>query len=492
MLQKTPKKPMALNFISFYLEPTSPRNSLSLGSSSLELPPSRSSLFNAFGRSGSSQSLPNDASKNSSMAPQLPPLRIGEPVPKRPPALTTQTLPVPKTPEMRTSSTIKVFNRGSKPTKMSEAPRLDLNIPSSSTQDTLDSFSLKSFRPVRPISPAPPNALGMDLSPGANNPSISPSGLFPPSPIPASSRSRGASVGSENSPKITVAQFRQAQMESAKNRSSVHLPVPEHPSDGMPPGNVPLHVNLARPVSPAFSQGKGGNASGNESGGDNGTPSRPARLLPPQTLGRSSPVPRAHTPVTSSPIARSPMSQTPRDGPRTSANWMLADSDSDSSEDTASGEAAPRQAGRPARKPPLIPDFQNMKSPLPPQTETTTSPYPSSFASASRSKTALSASQSDLGHSSSSTTRPQQAPQPNSSPRLEATPNRSALTPPSPQNIRPGEYSAGGSPSARSPQTVESVDTWSNTHSQVHSRQGSHDRIQNYRGTTKSEIGHGE
>ncbi|CAG8704898.1 12351_t:CDS:2, partial [Acaulospora colombiana] len=134
-------------------------------------------------------------------------------------------------------------------------------------------------------------------------------------------------------------------------------------------------------------------------------------------------------------------------------------------------------------------------SPLPPQTEaeTKTSPYPSSFASASRSKTALTASQSDLGHSSSSTTRPHQAPQPNASPRLEPTPSRSALTPSSsPQNIRPGEYSvAGGEDRSPSAQTAESVDVWSNTHSQVHSRQGSHDRIQNYKGTTKSELGHG-
>src|SRR6202044_547127 len=103
----------------------------------------------------------------------------------------------------------------------------------------------------------------------------SPSTFAPPSTIGNNNRprSRVGSTGSDASQKITVAQFRQAQLESAKNRSSVHLPVPEHPSDSMPPGNVPLPVSLARPNIPGFAiansfvntETGGGNAYENES-----------------------------------------------------------------------------------------------------------------------------------------------------------------------------------------------------------------------------------
>ena len=416
------------------------------------------------------------------------------------------TLPIPKTPEMRTSSTVKIFNWGSKPTRMNDAPKLDLQIPSSSTQDPLDSFNLKSFRPVRPVSPS--NELDLRPPPAfLDQPrSQSPASLAPPSPIGSGPRPRGSSFGSENSQKITVAQFRQAQLESAKNRSSVHLPVPEHPSDAMPPGNVPLHV--ARPVSPSFAMAAAhaanmnANASGNESGGEAGAPSRPGRLLPPQSMGRSSPIPRERTPVSSSPRLRPQSSARPLENARLSAKWMVdSDSDNNSSDDTASDDAS----RWPSKKGPLISDFRKLKGANSPKPEASTSPYPSSFASSSKNRLAMSGSKSDLGHDSSSTARTHAPPRSPASASISTPlrPNSAFASSSSPvQNIRPGQYSGGPSPIPTSPTrstsvmthgTGESVDVWSNTHSAAHSRQGSSDQLfkQGQKGVIKSDLGHG-
>jgi hypothetical protein len=455
----------------------------------------------AFGRSSSSQSLPNDPSKSPYGVPQLPVIDLPDPsFFKRPSPITSQTtLPVPKTPEMRTSSTVKIFNRGSKPTRMSEAPQLDLQIPSLSNQ-VPDSFSLKSFRPVRPASPSPSNTLDLQLpSVFSDQPrSQSPASLLPPSPV-GDPRPRGSSMGSDTSQKITVAQFRQAQLESAKNRSSVHLPVPEHPSDSMPPGNIPLHMSLARPASPSFAlaAGHSAGANGNESAGENGTPSRPGRLLPPQAIGRSSPIPREKTPISSSPGLRPGSTSRPQDGARLSAKWMLtSDSESEASEDTASDDATRRTS----KKPPLIGDFRKLNGTKSPKPDTSTSPYPSSFASPPINRIAMSGSKSDLGHSSSSTARHTAKP---SSPAPLATTthirSNSSFTPStsSIHNIKPGQYSGGGasppSPSVMTHITGESVDAWSATHSAVHSHQGSSDQLfrQGQRGIAKSDLGHG-
>ncbi|KAG8866203.1 hypothetical protein FRC20_008960 [Serendipita sp. 405] len=347
---------------------TNPRLSMSMStwSEALEPPPSRTSVFGAFGRSSSSHSLPEASPRNTfDVPPQLPPIRLRDSSPsQRPPAFTSQTLPIPKTPEMRTSNIVKVFNRGSKPTKITEAPKLDLRIPASG--DDIDSFNIRSFRAVRPASPAPPvghPATAPVLDQIASN---SPLSLAPPSPI--GTRSRGDSVGSESSQRMTVAQFRQAQAESSKNRSSVHLPVPEHPSDGMPPGNVPLHVNLSRPVSPSFALAASPRGvspsrvspSGHDSAGEGGL-ERPARLAPPSATGRFSPIPRQRT--ASSPSQRPVSNAQTQEGSRLSAKWMLTDdsTDSDSSDGTASDEAARQRAGRPLRKPPLIGDFRKLR-----------------------------------------------------------------------------------------------------------------------------------
>ncbi|KIM32395.1 hypothetical protein M408DRAFT_218180 [Serendipita vermifera MAFF 305830] len=423
------------------------------------------------------------------------------------------TLPIPKTPEMRTSNTVKIFNWGSKPTKTSDAPRLDLQFPSSSSP--LDSFNLRSFRPVRPVSPS--TELDLQLPPAfVDQPrSQSPASLAPPSPIGGGSRPRVSSIGSENSQKITVAQFRQAQLESAKNRSSVHLPVPEHPSDAMPPGNVPLHV--ARPPSPnpgmAIAAAAAAN-SGNESGGDGAAPSRPGRLLPPQAMGRSSPIPRERTPVSSSasPRSRPVSSARPLENAaaaaRLSAKWMVdsEDSDTNSSEDSASDDAM----RWPSKKPPLISDFRKLKgganSPKPEASPTNA--YPSSFASASKTRLGTSASKSDLGHDSSSTARQHLVPRSPASTSISTPPRpHSSFTlsssPTPKQNIKPGQYSTSPSPTATSPirspsvmthGTGESVDVWSNTHSAAHSRQGSSDQLfkQGQKGVAKSEMGHGD
>lgn len=494
----------------------------------LEPPPTRTSVFTAFGKNPSSQSLPTTKGRDN--PPQLPPISIAEMSPfRRPPAITTQTLPIPKTPEMRTSNTVKIFNWGSKPTRTTEAPKLDLKLPSSSTQDTLDSFSLKSFRPVRPASPQPPHgALNLDLNPFILDQQVSqsPSALAPPSPIGSRPRSRVESTGSDASQKMTVGQFRQAQIESAKNRSSVHLPVPEHPSDSMPPGNVPLHVSLARPVSPSFALANsfvntesaggsttavngGGNLSGNEGGGatPNGTPSRPARLLPPQAMGRSSPIPRNGSPIanSSSPRPRPQGSPTPQEGTRLSAKWMVSSSsDEDSSEDTASDDPNRRRVTRPVRKPPLITDLslgsgsnspQPQPSPRPADPSGPSGPYPSSFASSSSLKAGITGSKSDLGHSSSSTARPHNPINTSSSQQLSQPKNGSVgLVSRASQKIRPGEYSGGRTrtPSEMTHKTSQSMDVWSNTHSQIHSRQNSKDQIQSPKGITKSELGHGK
>jgi hypothetical protein len=83
---------------------------------------------------------------------------------------------------------------------------------------------------------------------------------------------------------MTVAAFREAQVRS---RTSSHIP--DHASDGMPPGNVPL-----RPASPA----------------DSGfsTPPRPTRQLPPSSFGINSPTPSTGRGRTQSPAA-TPRSQ---------------------------------------------------------------------------------------------------------------------------------------------------------------------------------------
>jgi len=488
-------------------------------STETEVLPSRTSVFTAFAKSASSHSLPTEKAHDN--PPQLPPILLGEPrISRRPPAMTAQTLPVPKTPEMRTSNTVKIFNWGSKPTRMSDTPQLDLRIPSGSTQDTPDSFSLKSFRPVRPLSPQPPaGALDLELNTLTPPPvleqtlSESSSTFAPPSPIGGRTRSRVGSTASDASQKITVAQFRQAQIESAKNRSSVHLPVPEHPSDSMPPGNVPLHVSLARPNSPGFAMNNsfvntetgGGNAYENEDVGGgstpNGTPSRPARLLPPQAMGRSSPIPRNGSPIASpsSPRLRPQPSQQPPEGSRLSAKWMVSSSsDSDSSDNTASDDFSRRKAGRPARKPPLIGDLRmkgGSNSPQPQPAQRSNGPYPSSFASSSSLKATILASKSDLGHSSGSTAQPHNDA--NASPPRQVPQSRNGsitLSSSPSQNIKPGQYSGGQerSSSVLTHKTSQSVDVWSNTHSQVHSRQNSRDQIQVPKGITKSDLGHGK
>ena len=446
-------------------------------------------MFSSYGRTSSSQSLPGSSSRQLEPPPQLPPIRLRDNSPaRRSPA--HQTLPVPKTPEMRTSNTVKIFNRGSKPTKLTKAPQLDTNIPSTSA-DPLDSFNLRSFRPVRPASPS--NALDLNLpapfldQPYHQSPHHSPSSLVPPSPI--GTRPRGSSQASDSSPRMTVAQFRQAQAESAKNRSSVHLPVPEHPSDGMPPGNVPLH--LARPVSPNIALASGarteGAASGNESGGE-GSFTRPARLGPP--VGRSSPIPRERTPVASSPIQRpASRAQTPN-GSRLSAKWMLSDtSESDSSSGAGSNEDTERQrVGRPLRKPPLIADLNKMKGRSSPQPTARSGQFPSSFASSTSLRAGLSGAQSELVHGSTTTlTHPSQTvaalPPPLKAPSPHSNRNSPSPAPSPITNIRPGQYSAPRG----SMDTEESVDVWSNTHSVVHSTMGSQEQL---RGGARSELGH--
>ncbi|KAG8847848.1 hypothetical protein FRB91_011381 [Serendipita sp. 411] len=485
---------------------TNPRLSMSMStwSEALEPPPSRTSVFGAFGRSSSSHSLPEASPRNTfDVPPQLPPIRLRDSSPsQRPPAFTSQTLPIPKTPEMRTSNIVKVFNRGSKPTKITDAPKLDLRIPASG--DDIDSFNIRSFRAVRPASPAPPvghPATAPVLDQIASN---SPLSLAPPSPI--GTRSRGDSVGSESSQRMTVAQFRQAQAESSKNRSSVHLPVPEHPSDGMPPGNVPLHVNLSRPVSPSFALAASPRGvspsrvspSGHDSAGE-GELERPARLAPPSATGRFSPIPRQRT--ASSPGQRPVSNAQTQEGSRLSAKWMLTDdsTDSDSSDGTASDEAARQRAGRPLRKPPLIGDFRKLRGNSP-QSSPGPSPYPSSSFTGSP-RAGISGSRSDLGHSSSNTMKPlvprsstptqttQTPPRQSNVPSPIIKPITPSSSPSAITNIRPGEYSGSRAraPSIGTLATEESVDVWSNTHSQVHSRQGSHEQL---RGGTRSEIGH--
>ncbi|KAG8830986.1 hypothetical protein FRC17_003941 [Serendipita sp. 399] len=474
----------------------SPRLSASTWSESIEPPPSRTSVFGAFGRTSSSQSLPEDSSrKQLDMPPQLPPIRLHDSSPsRRPPVFASQTLPIPKTPEMRTSNVVKVFNRGSKPTRTTDAPKLDLKIPTTSGDDA-DSFNLRSFRPVRPASPALPVGHPASAPVLDQVHSHSPLSLAPPSPI--GTRPRGDSAGSESSQRMTVAQFRQAQMESAKNRSSVHLPVPEHPSDGMPPGNVPLHVNLSRPVSPSFAlSATTGNVSpGGQNSGGEGL-ERPARLVAHAETGRFSPIPRQRTPV-SSPSQRPISAAQPQEGSRLSAKWMLSDdsTDSDSSGDTASDEAARQRAGRPLRKPPLIGDFRKLRGNSP-QPESGPSAYPSSFSSSPRT-----GSRSDLGHSSSSTVKPlvPRSFTPTHTPPRQSTAPSPIIKPITPSsspttNIKPGQYSNSNSniraraTSVGTLNTEESVDVWSNTHSQVHSRQASHEQL---RGVTRSELGHG-
>lgn len=513
-------------------------------STETDAPPSRASIFNAFGKSHSSQSLPvSPSSKSLSAAPQLPPIRSPSPLARRPPAITTQTLPIPKTPEMRTSTTVKIFNWGSKPTNETSAPKLDLKIPSTSTAGTLDSFSLKSFRPVRPISPAPPPIdFEADLHrPSSANPhdppsSQSPSTLLPPSPI-LGPRSRGASVGSDASQKITVAQFRQAQLESAKNRSSVHLPIPDHPSDSMPPGNVPLHVTLGRPVSPNPGCPLGGapsprattpvqdattttttttsartspeTTSSTHTEGP-GAPSRPARLLPPQAIGRSSPVQRTGSPGgtntnaymhpapqrrTTQPLG---VSQPPSEETRPSAKWMASsseDTDGSQGEDTASdgeGESSKRKVTgqRPVRKPPLIPGFQQQQQ----QSQGRSSP--SSFASASRTGLPTSRSDSDqYGSGNAGASFSQQQPQVSVGGSAR---DGGGFTPLSP-SMRSGEYGGAGRDrpdSVATSRTSQSMDVWSNTHSTAHLRRDSNEEAGGPLSTggrkeTKSGPGHG-
>jgi len=200
------------------------------------LPPLRNSIFGSIDGNYSSQSLPTDFST-----------RI-EPQSLRPQPVSSRTipLPIPKTPEIRTSTAIKVFNHDSKPSHSSKSSQ-DLQLisptqPQPALQIDDSTFTLKSFRQVRPESPS-------QLEPPQ----------FPLSTMGVGPRPRVSSNASDTSQRLTVAAFREAQAR-ARTPSSI----PDHASDGMPPGNVPL-----RPASPP----------------------RPARQLPPSSFGRNSPTP---------------------------------------------------------------------------------------------------------------------------------------------------------------------------------------------------------
>lgn len=229
------------------------------------LPALRNSIFTNLDGNSSSQSLPTDV-----------PARI-EPNPlssSRPQPVTSRTipLPIPKTPEIRTSTAIKVFNHDSKPSHSSKSSQQFLI--TSHTQPHLQpqsappvddaTFTLKSFRQVHSEPPS-------ELEPPQ----------YPSSTVGVGPRPRGSSNASDTSQRMTVAAFREAQ--ARKRTSSL---IPDHASDGMPPGNVPL-----QPASPAGAAAESGF----------GTPPRPARQIPPSSFGRNSPTPSVGRGRTQSP-----------------------------------------------------------------------------------------------------------------------------------------------------------------------------------------------
>jgi hypothetical protein len=162
-----------------------------------------------------------------------------------------------------------------------------------------------------------------------------------------------------------------------------------------------------------------------------------------------------------------------------------SDSDSDSSEEVTSVD----NHVRPVRRPPLIPDFQGMRTPSPANGSPVSRPYPSSFARTASPKpiprAVPSASKSDIGHFTAGETRApvSASANPGSSP---AAGSRDVPINSSFQTIKPGQYSDCPSPLQIHTRPT-SGDTWSNTHSATHSRQNSGDRLEK----AKSELGHG-
>ena len=223
------------------------------------LAPLRNSIFSSLEGNDSSQSLPTDIPAQ--IEPYSPP-----PFRPQPTASRTLPLPIPKTPEIRTSTAIKVFNHNTKPSHSSK-PSQQLQItsltqpqPQPAPQVDDSTFTLKSFRQIRPESPSP-------LEPPQ----------FPSSTVGVGPRPRGLSNASDTSQRMTVAAFREAQ-----SRSRTSSLIPDHASDGTPPGNMQL-----RPASPA--------------GSGFGTPPRPTRQLPPSSFGRNSPTPSVGRGRTQSP-----------------------------------------------------------------------------------------------------------------------------------------------------------------------------------------------